>query len=150
MGEIGILGSFYSLGWVVLALTLGRMHPRLGFLLALGLAALSVVLLWHGSGMLPLVLGYFLAGVFRTVRPLVNTQVELLVHPEEIGLAFGLAETMGAIAVLLAAPLSGLLYSHGPDLPFPVSLGLMGVAAVLCIWCAPAGPIHTPGHPTAQ
>ncbi len=47
-----------------------------------------------------------------------------LVHPRQTGLAYGMVETMNAIAVVLAPALAGYLYSLNPYLIYQTALGL--------------------------
>ena len=126
LSAIGLLGSFNALGIVVLNLTLGRLHPRKGFLLTQGLVGLSAAALCFGTGLPWYAAGYFLAGGFRTARSLAAALVEGLVQPGVVGLAFGLTETIASSAVVLANPLAGLLYSVLPTLPYYAGLILSG------------------------
>ncbi len=125
LAQIGLFGSLNALGVVVLNLSLGRLAPRSAYAVAQGLVGLSVLLLWQGSGAPWFALGYFLAGGLRTARSMVTATVETLVERSEMGLAYGLAETAQGAAMVLAAPLAGALYQQRPELPFPVSLGLI-------------------------
>jgi hypothetical protein len=47
----------------------------------------------------------------------------------QVGIAFGMMETVGAIVIIAAPPLAGVLYEIRPDLPYPVSLLLILLAA---------------------
>jgi hypothetical protein len=85
-------------------------------------------------------LGYFLAGGFRTSRSLVAAQVEALVHKSEIGLAYGLAETAQAISLVAAPALAGILFAANPALPYPVSIGLIGIMLLISSRLAPQAP----------
>lgn len=137
VAQIGLFGAFNALGVVVLNLTLGRLAPRSAYILAQGLVGLSVVLLWQGVAAPWFALGYFLAGGFRTARSMVTATVQGLVPRSEMGLAYGLAETAQGVAMVAAAPLAGLLYHQGPELPFPVSLGLITVLLILSLRLTP-------------
>lgn len=137
LGEIGLFGSLNALGVAVLNLTIGRIAPRLAYLLAQGLVGVSVLLLWRGTGSPWFALGYFLAGGFRTARSMVTALVQTLVQPSEMGLAYGLAETVQSAAMVLAAPLAGVLYRSRPELPFPVALTIIAAVLVLSALFAP-------------
>ncbi len=137
LAQIGVFGSFNALGMVALNLSIGRLPPRLAYVLAQAMVGLSVLLLWHGTGAPWFALGYFLAGGFRTARAMVTAVVQTLVQPSEMGLAYGLAETAQSAAMVGAAPLAGLLYHQRPDLPFPVSLALITVLLILSLRLTP-------------
>ncbi|NIM95278.1 MAG: MFS transporter [Anaerolineales bacterium] len=133
ISTIGIFGSINALGIVVLNLTLGRMIPRSGFLLAQSLVGASTLFIWKGIGAGWYAFGYFLAAGYRTSRYMVSAQVETLVAKTEMGLAYGLTETINGTVILIASPIAGSLYSLEPDLPFMVSLALTVIAVVL-VW----------------
>jgi hypothetical protein len=69
-------------------------------------------------------------------------QVRELVHPSQMGLAFGMNETVGAVALTTAPFAAGLLYARAADLVYPVSLAAIGLALVLTLIFAP--------HPRAE
>jgi MFS family permease len=135
--NIGLFGSFNGLGVVVLNLTLGRTAPRKGFALAQILVAFSCLVLWRGIGLPWYALGYFLAGALRTARSLMTAMVDGLVERSQVGLAFGLAETVVSLMMVVAAPLAGVLYSIRPSLPYPVSLGIAALAFLLSLVMLP-------------
>lgn len=124
-GEIGSLGSFSSLGVVVLNLLLGQLNARLGFLLGQAAVGVFTIILWQGVGLPWFIIGYFLLGGYRTARSLATAQTQELVHVSNLGLAYGLTETMGATAIILAPPLAGFLYTHDPTWMYLLSLALI-------------------------
>ncbi len=125
--SIGLLGSAGSLGNTLLALVLGQFAARTGFLLAHVSVAAFSLLLWKGSGLGWYALGFFLLGGYRSVRSLIYAQIRPLIHPAQMGLAYGVAETFNSLAVILAPLLAGILYTKEPALVYPVNLGLLGV-----------------------
>ena len=129
--SIGLLGSIGGLGNAVLALLLGQIAARGGFLLAQVSVAAFALLLWKGSGLGWYALGYFLLGGFRTARSLIYAQVRPLIHPAQMGLAYGITETSSALAVMLAPLLAGVLYTQDPARVYWVSAGLIGVMLVV-------------------
>jgi MFS family permease len=129
--SIGLLGSIGNLGNTLLALALGQMAARSGFLLAQVSVAAFSLLLWKGSGLGWYALGYFLLGGFRSARSLIYAQVRPLIHPAQMGLAYGVAETFSSLAVMLAPLLAGLLYTQEPGRVYWVSAGLIGVMLVV-------------------
>jgi MFS family permease len=137
VGQIGVFGAFYALGVVVLNLTLGRLAPRRAFLIVQALMGMSAVLLWRGAAVPWFAVGYFLAGGLRTAHTLVTAQVQILVHRAEMGLAYGLAESVQGAALMASPPLAGYLYQLQPSFPYPVALGIIGAMLLLSAWLAP-------------
>ena len=129
--SIGLLGSVGNLGNTLLALALGQIAARSGFLLAQVSVAAFALLLWKGSGLGWYAMGYFLLGGFRSARALIYAQVRPLIHPAQMGLAYGVAETSSAMAVMLAPLLAGLLYTQEPGRVYWVSAGLIAVMVVV-------------------
>jgi MFS family permease len=146
LSTIGQLGSIGSLGNTALSLVMGQFEARAGFLLGqLGVAAFSV-LLWRGTGFGTFALGYFLLGGFRVLRGLGIAQVRPLVHESQMGLAYGVAETVGSATVLLAPPLAGYLYSRDPSSMYPVGLVLMAFGLVISLIFIPRSRKLPPDH----
>jgi MFS family permease len=129
--NIGLLGSIGSLGNALLALLLGQIAARSGFLLAQVSVAAFSLLLWKGSGLGWYGLGYFLLGGFRSARSLIDAQIRPLIHPAQMGLAYGVAETFSSLAIMLAPLLAGLLYSQDPGRMYWVSAGMIAVMVVV-------------------
>ena len=129
--SIGLLGSIGNLGNTLLALLLGQIAARSGFLLAQVSVAVFSLLLWKGTGLGWYALGYFLLGGFRSTRSLIYAQVRPLIHPAQMGLAYGVAETASALAVMLAPLLAGVLYTQDPGRVYWVSAGMIAVMMVV-------------------
>lgn len=130
ISTIGLLGSINAGGFIVLSLILGRLKARWGMLFSQFLVGISVVLLWIAVGTHWYAIGFFLAAGYRITRITVTGHIETLVHASESGLAYGIAETIGAGIMLIASPLAGYLYGIKPDLPFSVSLALIGITLI--------------------
>ena len=146
LSVIGELGSVGSLGNALLNLLLGQAEARTGFILGqVGVAAFAL-LIWHGTGFGWFALGYFLLGGFRVLRGLGVAQVRPFVHESQMGLAYGIAETLGSATVLLAPPLAGYLYSRDPALMYPVALGFIGVGLVISLVFIPHSRKLPPDH----
>ena len=137
LASIGLLGSIGGLGNTVLNLVLGQFVARTGFILAEVMAAAFAFLLWKGTGLPWYALGYFLLGGYRAGRSLISAQIRPLIHPTQMGLAYGLAETGNSLAVVLAPLLAGAVYTRASLLVYPLSLGLMGLVLVISIFGAP-------------
>jgi DHA1 family tetracycline resistance protein-like MFS transporter len=137
LSQIGLLGSIHALGIVVLNLGLGQLNARLGFILGQGAVALFTLLLWQGTGMFAYAWGYFLLAGFRVLRPLITAQVRDLIHGSQMGLAYGMTETINAVPIIIAPVLAGLLYEVSPMMVYPASFVFILVGILLSYLFAP-------------
>ncbi len=112
VGTIGLLGSANALGIVVFNTLLGRRHPRWGWIVGQVLVFASALVLWLGTAVPLFVLGYFLRSGIGVAKVLATSQVGRVVDEHEMGLAYAVAETAGAGAVILAPVMAGLLYER--------------------------------------
>jgi DHA1 family multidrug resistance protein-like MFS transporter len=135
--SIGLLGSVGSLGNAALNLILGQLAARTGFLLAQVSVAFFSLMLWKGLGVPWYALGYFLLGGYRAARAFIYAQARPLVHPAQMGLAYGVAETFNSLSMSLAPLLAGILYTQSPVGVYPVSLVLVGAAFLISIVFTP-------------
>jgi MFS family permease len=131
--NIGQLYSLMGVGIVIFNLVLGQLDPRIGFLMSQVAVGLFAAFLWKGNSLLAFGIGYFLLGGFRTVRSFAIAQARPLIHGSNMGLAYGLLESSGALALILAAPLAGYLYSYNPGLMYILSLLLILGAIVVSL-----------------
>ncbi len=131
LSAIGTIGSAGNFGNVLMNLLLGQLPARLGSILAQACTALFAMLMWLGTGQPWYALGYLLLGGFRASKPLYFAQVRAIIHQAQMGLAYGLAETVNSLTVVLAPLLAGALYTRDPVLVFPVSLGLILLALLV-------------------
>ena len=129
--QIGRLGSLTALGVVVLNLCLGHLEARRGFVLAQASVGAFTLLVSRGTGLPWFAAGYFMLGGFRTVRALAAAQTRELVRQSHMGLAYGLVETVGGLALMLASPLAGYLFKREPSLMYTVSLGVILVSILV-------------------
>jgi MFS family permease len=125
--QIGLIGTFGSLGNVVIMLALGRLSAPLAFLIGQPLVAIFAVLMWQGTGVPWFGLGYFFMSGYRLCRSMVLALARSFIHPAETGFAFGIMETANAVAVILAPILAGFLYQRQPTLVYIVTLVLIGI-----------------------
>ena len=122
---IGILGSVTNLGNVVMNIFFGNLPSRFGLILGQLFVGLFSLLVWQTTGMPLLVAGYFLLGGYRATRSLLVAQVEKLVDSANLGLAYGVSETVAGLSLMAAPLLAGVLYSTDPSLIFSTSLVLI-------------------------
>jgi len=128
LSQIGLLFSVSSVGVVVLNLLLGSLPALTGFLIGQAGVVLFTLILWWASGYAWYVVGFFMLGGFRTARSLGLAQVRQLVPSAKMGLAYGVTETVGGTAVILAPIMAGLLYTQNPTLMYAISFGLIAIS----------------------
>jgi len=141
--QIGQLGSINSFGLVVFNLVLGQFDARAGFYFGQVSVALFTFFLWRGTGMEWYMPAYFLVSGYRVIRPLIAAQVRDLIHGSQMGLAYGITETISTIPAIIAPPIAGLLYAQDPLSIFPISLVLIVVVLFVSI-------LFTPKHLTEE
>ena len=131
--QLGQLGSIASIGVVMLNLILGSLNAHLGFVFAQVCVALFAFLIWWGNGIGWYMIGYFLMGGYRSARALAAAQTRTLVHQANMGLAYGITETVGTSAVILAPPIAGFLYEANPTAIYILSILLIIISLAASI-----------------
>jgi len=126
--KIGALGSISSLGNTFILLAFGGMKSFNGIIIGHALVAGFAAAFWLGNQWLVFAAGYFLLGGYRLARSMIIAHTMPQVPPEEIGKAYGMIETMAAIAVILAPPIAGWVYSLKPSLIFLCSLIMVAIS----------------------
>lgn len=144
LSETGIIFTAGALGNALINIWLGQREPRRGFIIAQILVACFAVLIWKGTGIGIFALGYFLLGGFRAARPLAMAEMRALVHDSQMGLAYGVIETVGAIIFILTPALAGFLYKRDPALVYPLALALIAVSITISLVLAPKTATSTP------
>jgi predicted MFS family arabinose efflux permease len=138
LASLGWIGTAGSIGNVLFNLVLGQFSARAGLLAGQIAVMLFAFILWRGEILPWYAFGYFLMGGFRAARMLIFAEVRLLVHRAQMGLAYGITETVNAFAAILAPLLAGYLYDYvSPALMYPVSIGLIGFAILVFLFSAP-------------
>jgi MFS family permease len=123
--QLGQLGSIASIGVVVLNLSLGSLNAHLGFVFAQVCVGIFTFLIWQGNGIAWYMIAYFLMGGYRAARALAAAQTRTLVHQANMGLAYGITETVGTSAAILAPPIAGLLYEANPTAIYILAIFLI-------------------------
>ncbi len=145
LAQIGLLGSIGGLGNTALNYLLGHIpNPRIGFILGQITVALYALILWQFSALPLLLLAYFIFGGSRAARTLYMAQIRPLVHPSQLGLAYGMAETTGSLVMVIAPLLLGFLYQWKPVSIYPVSLVAVFLGVALTLALSPSPPKETP------
>ncbi|MBM3153443.1 MAG: MFS transporter [Chloroflexi bacterium] len=137
LGEIGLLGSINGLGNAVFNLLMGQFTSRLGLALVEACVVIFTAVIWLGSDMKWYAAGYFILGGYRTARAFIFSMVRALIHPAQMGLAYGITETFNSLAIVLAPLLAGVLYTGQPDLVYPVGIGSTLLAIIVTVLFAP-------------
>jgi len=131
ISQIGSLGSIGSMGTVLISLTLGSFNTKLGFLIGQAFVGLFALLVWQGPGLPWYALGYFCLGGSRASKSMATAHIGNLISAETMGLAYGIAETVGGLALMLAPPLAGVLYNKNPAQIFQVTIGLVAISIII-------------------
>ena len=142
LSENGLIFTAGALGNSLLAVTFSRIEPRRGFLLAQVLVILFALTIWKGTSLPFFALGYFLLGGFRAGRPMVMAQARELVHVSQMGLMYGLMETINAVIFILTPPLAGILYERNPMSLYPLGIGLTFLSIVVSYLFLPRKAVH--------
>jgi len=127
LSRIGQFGSLGALGSVVLMLAFGHRPPGVALIIGQGGLLLFSFLLWQGEGLFWIGLGYFALGGYRLSRAMTLALVRPVVREQEVGLAFGLVESLNAFANVLAPVLAGVLYDWRPVAIFPISVAVIAL-----------------------
>lgn len=147
LSQIGILFSISSIGVVVLNLGFGSMNARTGFLLGQVTVGIFALVLWRESGLPWYFLAFFMLGGYKTARNLGMALVRELVPSATMGLAYGLAETVSASAVIAAPLFAGYLYSQNPTLMYALGLVLIVVSIIISARFSPNPEIEVGATP---
>jgi predicted MFS family arabinose efflux permease len=136
-GLVGLLGSFNALGIAALNLAGGRRAPRGAYILSQALMALSLVILLSTGALGWVALAFFFRGSWGLARMMTVSQVGQVVDKPKMMLAYGIAESVLALALIFGPLAAGALYTQSPALPFQTSLVLLALTAPLMWWLAP-------------
>ena len=131
LSQTGLIFTIGALGNSIMAISFSRLNPRYGFLAAQGLVVLFAFLIWNGTSLPILALGYFLLGGFRAGRPMAMAQARDLVHESQMGMTYGVMETVSAIITIITPPIAGFLFEIDPFIVYPISIGLIVVSLIL-------------------
>jgi len=135
--QIGWLISSRSAGVVFFNLVLGQLNARYGYLIAQAAMGFFTIFIWRGTGFPWYLTGYFLMGSYQTARVLAAAQIRALVRARNMGIAYGILETISGTAIILAPPLAGILYAISPEIPYWVGLTGICIAGLLSLFFIP-------------
>ena len=131
LSQIGLIFTVGALGNSLMAMAFSRFDPRRGYLFAQALVILFAVFIWKGTTLPIFALGYFLLGGFRAARPMVMAQARELVHESQMGITYGVMETVSSLVFILTPPIAGFLYERDPMVIYPLAIGLIAVSIVV-------------------
>jgi DHA1 family multidrug resistance protein-like MFS transporter len=125
LSQTGLVFTAGALGNSLMALAFSRANPRRGFLLSQVLVILFAVFIWKGVSLPVFALGYFLLGGFRAGRPMAMAQARELVHESQMGITYGIMETVSSVIFILTPPIAGYLFERDPMILYPLAIGLI-------------------------
>lgn len=131
LSQTGLVFTIGALGNSLMALTFSRANPRSGYLLAQTLVILFAVFIWKGTALPYFALGYFLLGGFRAGRPLAMAQARELVHESQMGITYGIMETISSVIFIVTPPIAGYLFERDPMIIYPLAIGLIFVSIIV-------------------
>ena len=137
LSETGIIFTAGALGNSLMAILLSRVPPRRGFLIAQALVVLFSLLIWKGGSLSIFMLGYFLLGGFRAGRPMIMAQARELIHNSQMGLTYGIMETISAVIFVLTPPIAGILFEYDPKIVYPLSIVLTSLSILVSYLFSP-------------
>ncbi len=133
LSRIGQLGSLGAVGSVSLMLIFGHLPAGIAMMIGqVGLVLFSL-LIWRGTSILWYGVGYFFLGGYRLCRAMSVAIVQPIVRESEVGLAFGVVESLNSLAYMAAPVVAGFLYDWRPVSIYPISLLVLGVTLLLSI-----------------
>jgi MFS family permease len=142
LSETGLIFTAGALGNSLMAMLFSRIQPRRGFIFAQMLVILFAFAIWRGSSLPVFALGYFLLGGFRAGRPMAMAQARELVHESQMGIAYGIMETISAVIFILTPPLAGVLFERDPMIVYPLAIGLIVASIVVSYFFSPRKVSH--------
>jgi MFS family permease len=142
LSEAGIIFTAGALGNSLMAFAVSRADPRRGFLIAQALVILFALFIWKGASLPVFALGYFLLGGFRAGRPMAMAQARELVHDSQMGVSYGIMETIGSVIFVLTPPLAGYLFERDPTIVYPLAIGLITVSIIVSYLFSPRKVSH--------
>lgn len=137
LSDTGKIFTAGALGNSLMAMLFSRVPPRRGFLLAQFLVILAAVSIWKGTALPIFMLGYFLLGGFRAGRPMLMAQARELVHDSQMGMMYGVMETISAVIFILTPPLAGVIYERDPMILYPIGIALIAMSIVISYFFSP-------------
>jgi MFS family permease len=137
LSETGLIFTAGALGNSLMAIAFSRANPRRGFLFAQALVILFILFIWKGMSLPVFALGYFLLGGFRAGRPMVMAQARELIHESQMGLSYGVMETISSVVFIITPPIAGYLFEIDPFIVYPISIVLVTISIIVSYFFSP-------------
>jgi MFS family permease len=137
LSETGLVFTAGALGNALMAIAFSRANPRRGFLFSQALVILFVLFIWKGTSLPVFALGYFLLGGFRAGRPMAQAQARELIHESQMGISYGIMETISALIFIITPPIAGYLFEIDPFIVYPISIVLIVISIVISYFFSP-------------
>jgi len=137
LSATGFIFTIGALGNTLMAIAFSRANPRLGFLFSQVLVILFILFIWKGMSLPVFALGYFLLGGFRAGRPMVMAQARELIHDSQMGLSYGVMETISSVVFIVTPPIAGYLFEIDPFIVYPISIVLVTISIVVSYFFSP-------------
>lgn len=131
--SIGFLFFINGGGIVTFNLLLGTFAPFLGILVSQLLILIFCWILINTNSIPTFTLAFFILGSYRAAHTVSVAQLRNYIQPESMGLAYGFAESVFALAMILASLFAGYLYGHEPTAMYSMSILLTIVALVFTL-----------------
>jgi MFS family permease len=131
LSEVGLLFTVGAVGNSLMAILFSRVESRRGFIFTQVLVILFALIIWKATALPAFALGYFLLGGYRVSRPMAMAQARELVHNSQMGITYGIMETIGAAIIIVAPPIAGTLYERDPMIVYPLAIGLLAISIVI-------------------
>jgi len=142
LSQTGLIFTAGALGNSLMAIAFSRANPRKGFLFTQALVILFALFIWKGTSLPIFALGYFLLGGFRAGRPMAMAQAREFIHESQMGITYGIMETVGAVIFILTPPIAGFLFERDPMILYPLAIGLIAVSIVVSSIFLPRKVVH--------
>jgi len=142
LSETGFVFTVGALGNSLMAILFSRFEPRRGFLFSQVFVGMFAYLMWIGTNLPIFALGYFLLGGFRSGRLMVMAQARELVHDSQMGMMYGVIETISAVIFILTPPLAGILFERNPVILYPLGISLIAVSILVSYFFMSRREVH--------
>jgi MFS family permease len=142
LSQTGLVFTAGALGNSLLAITFSRANPRRGYLFTQALVILFAFFIWKGTTLPVFALGYFLLGGFRASRPMAMAQARELVHDSQMGITYGIMETISSVIFIVTPPIAGYLFERDPMIIYPLAIGLILASIVVSSMFLPRKEAH--------
>jgi MFS family permease len=131
--NIGLLGSINSIGSVGFNIALGALSAPLGFVLGQAAVGVFSLLMMRGASFPAFAVAYFMLGGFRPAAAMAVAQLQGFITSANMGLAYGIAETITGLSLILAPVIAGLLYEKNPIFVFQAAIFLIALAIITAL-----------------